>query len=770
MPSGIVDVHRLTKLIAVSTAFGVILALYHQTDYLAFVVAEISVSLLVTAICAWCFHRRPSRTSTLGFVLPAMMAVPYLVETISRSAFAFGLPLEATTLCAVRNLIFIVFVFPKSDRCERIAISASLLAMLSICMLANRFTTTIFVLVHCILCMGWLIGSHWRQLQVKAPSESQRFIPRSAQFGVITITTLIAAISIAFYSNAQSTSAIAGFMPSSGGNQESSPFAFGGVGDGDQLARGTENAKSIGPVESDIFLESKMPSIYDVFNDLYNEPQERPKETARAIPLAPQDVVSNHEKLARNEVASREFSAIRQKTKPKDNRPKDDISSKALFYVSGRVPLHLKHNVYNHWDGTALSYRGKSKTPNLLLVSVKQQAWVACATDLSPSVSPNAEANSIRIARMKTERIPCPSNLKAVRIDRIHTARFFRWTTDGVVKFASNNIPAMSIIHTLSEPPRVDQLQQVAAISSATHDESHLDSRVERLLREWVSGATNDWQRINAVAEGIRTTCTLAPGTMMEGTREDVVEEFLLEKKSGPDYLFAIATARLLREIGCQVRVVSGFYADPKNYDRLSRQTAVYASDAHFWVEVQIGETDWATIDPSPGYEVRFGLIPFRERLIRQVMNALRILQRHRYFVLTGLLLGLALAIWKHHVYAHLLHWWWQLPIPRTDRRVVRSSLALWEAHSRLQGLSRAPGTTMERWLTESTNGGIDRPMGQITLDFQRLVQWSLYSAAKQPPGSLNVRQVCRNFISIGKRDFAKLSKTKNPGANQYAG
>lgn len=764
MPNGIVDIHRLAKLIAVSSAFGVFVALYHQTVNGAFVVSELSVSVFVTCVAAiWIKRRTAVPPNALAFVLPGLMMIPFLFETISQSAFAFGLPLEATTLCAIRNLIFVVFVFPKSDRCERIAVAASLLAMLSICLMANRTASSVFVLVHCVLCMRWLIGSHWRQLQVKAPNDSQRYIPRSARIGVVVVTTLIATIASFFYSNAETTSAIAGFMPSSGGTEESDPFAFSGVGDGDQLVRGTEDAKTFGPVESDIFLESKMPSIYDVFNDLYNEPKELPKETARAIPLAPQDVVSNHEKLAKNEVAGREFSAIRQKTK-NNKRPKNNLTSDALFYISGQVPLHLKQNVYNHWDGTALSFRGKPKTPNLLLVSARQKAWVACDFSLSPRISPDAEENTIRIARIKTERVPSPSNLKAVRVDRIHTARFFRWSQDGVVKVASNNIPSMTILHTLSELPRREQIEQGFKISNVAGPDSQLDKRVAKLLREWTSTAMNDWERVVGIADGIRTSCTLDADAAMEATHDDAVAEFLLEKKRGPDYMFAIATARLLREIGCQVRVVSGFYADPENYDRLSRQTAVLAKDAHFWVEVQTSDVDWVTVDPSPGYQVRYARVPVQERLVRYAKNVMMVLRTHRFSILCCLLTALASVIWKNRVYAFVLGWWWRLPIPRTDRSLVRSSLALLEAQARVQGLTRSPGTTVESWLEQSLQSQTDRSVSSFVFDFQRLVQWSLYSPAKCPPESLDVRQVCRNLIDFTNCRSVESTETKKRG------
>jgi protein-glutamine gamma-glutamyltransferase len=61
-------------------------------------------------------------------------------------------------------------------------------------------------------------------------------------------------------------------MPSSGGNQQYDEAARSGVGDGDALAAGTENIRSFAPIENAPFLNSHEQTLYDVFDEMYDEP------------------------------------------------------------------------------------------------------------------------------------------------------------------------------------------------------------------------------------------------------------------------------------------------------------------------------------------------------------------------------------------------------------------------------------------------------------------------------------------------------------------
>src|SRR5438067_13749267 len=61
------------------------------------------------------------------------------------------------------------------------------------------------------------------------------------------------------------------WLPTSGGTGGYDPFTRGGVNDGDDEVKG-DNARSTGMTQSDTFLDSPLPSLYDMFNDRYGEP------------------------------------------------------------------------------------------------------------------------------------------------------------------------------------------------------------------------------------------------------------------------------------------------------------------------------------------------------------------------------------------------------------------------------------------------------------------------------------------------------------------
>ena len=54
--------------------------------------------------------------------------------------------------------------------------------------------------------------------------------------------------------------------------------------------------------------------------------------------------------MAKSSRASREFSTVRKTGKPTAQRIRD-LESRALFYVKGRVPLHLKLESFDLYDG-----------------------------------------------------------------------------------------------------------------------------------------------------------------------------------------------------------------------------------------------------------------------------------------------------------------------------------------------------------------------------------------------------------------------------------
>jgi len=68
---------------------------------------------------------------------------------------------------------------------------------------------------------------------------------------------------------------------------------------------------SSGFADSDAYLDTDRPSLYDAFNDMYGEPS-KPKKSERMVALSNPNVVEQRERPAENLRANRQFSAVRR--------------------------------------------------------------------------------------------------------------------------------------------------------------------------------------------------------------------------------------------------------------------------------------------------------------------------------------------------------------------------------------------------------------------------------------------------------------------------
>ena len=80
--------------------------------------------------------------------------------------------------------------------------------------------------------------------------------------------------------------------------------------------------------------------------------------------------------------------------------------------------------------------------------------------------------------------------------------------------------------------------------------------------------------------------------------RQDPTEWFLFTHRAGHCEYFASAMAVLCRSVGINARVITGFVAT--EYNEATGHYLVRQSNAHAWVEVEIGPGVWRTFDPTP--------------------------------------------------------------------------------------------------------------------------------------------------------------------------
>ena len=80
--------------------------------------------------------------------------------------------------------------------------------------------------------------------------------------------------------------------------------------------------------------------------------------------------------------------------------------------------------------------------------------------------------------------------------------------------------------------------------------------------------------------------------------RRDPTEWFLFDRRAGHCEYYASAMATLCRSVGINARVITGYVAT--EYNEATSHYVVRQSNAHAWVEAEVGPGVWYTFDPTP--------------------------------------------------------------------------------------------------------------------------------------------------------------------------
>jgi len=124
-----------------------------------------------------------------------------------------------------------------------------------------------------------------------------------------------------------------------------------------------------------------------------------------------------------------------------------------------------------------------------------------------------------------------------------------------------------------------------------------LDPRIPQLAAQITAASDNKYEKTAAVETYLRTSFgyTLQLPT---SPQSDPLANFLFERKQGHCEYFASAMAVMLRTLRIPARVATGFRGG--EFNDVSSQYVVRASDAHAWVEVYFPEYGWVEFDPTP--------------------------------------------------------------------------------------------------------------------------------------------------------------------------
>jgi protein-glutamine gamma-glutamyltransferase len=124
-----------------------------------------------------------------------------------------------------------------------------------------------------------------------------------------------------------------------------------------------------------------------------------------------------------------------------------------------------------------------------------------------------------------------------------------------------------------------------------------LDPRIGPLAHEITRSSSNNYDRAMLLEAYLRIhyRYTLQ---LSRHVPEDPLAEFLFDRKQGHCEYFASSMAVMLRVLGIPARVANGFQTG--EFNDVSAEYIVRASDAHSWVEAYFPGQGWISFDPTP--------------------------------------------------------------------------------------------------------------------------------------------------------------------------
>ncbi len=631
-----------------------------------------------------------------------------------------GEAIELVWLTILQNVALCVAAFAKTSKQHWITILLSSFLILFGLASSDRNEVVFLIAVYGIMIAWWLMTRHWQTLERGfVASDSVPFV-RLRIIAISSIVLVVAMIGGIVLRNGAIATSLDGFMPTSGGNQGADDAARQGVGNGEMLVAAKDQAFTFGPVDSELFLESQLPTLYDLASDVFGEAVKKNQLQQQTVAINA-NIQEASKEASESKKSGKEFSTVRSKTTKSKPDSMDGTKSRALLFLIGRTPLHLKMEAFDRFDGREwlqsdlVQRKEQGIRPKLETRNAKP--WMRYAYYPRGLVRSTDEPIAIKLIGYRSARIVSPSLLTACHIDQVDQPEFFGWTADGQPEMRNREfIPQLTVLREEYSIPNLHLLRHEASgyakVSAGEGDRSLLESYLqvpagrdslrEEALRRAGAAEIGTWRGVEAIVESIRQEGAYSPDERVPAECSNVVEHFLQQRK-GPDYLFATTAAMLLRSVDVPCRLVSGFYARPDNFNLRAGQTEVFPEDLHTWIEVYVNGM-WIPVETTPGFES-----PQEFRTwIQWAMETLwwwrdRMLEHPFRFVLWAALIGWVIIV-RHRIIDGMITAVWFMLSWRSLEGRIRSTLGLirWRAWLYRPSLTRSPqssGITFARWL-----------------------------------------------------------------------
>ncbi len=506
----------------------------------------------------------------------------------------------------------IALIAKKTLRSLSLSVVASGFLVLFTAYISDDLGGAFFAFVWIAVCLWWLLNNHWSTVQCLTATEVKTSTSPRWSYLLLAITLSITATYAVWGRVPVLRKLQAEIMPTSGGTSGKDSAARSGVGDGDALVAARKHASSFGPVETDFFLDSEKPSLFDVFSEEFGGPKKKER-TERAQALNPNDIESNEGKFAETNRSSggNEFSIERDP--PKKRKPPKDLYSDSLMFWEGKTGIRLAAEKFHQFDGTVwLKNLSEDEDQparlSLEAINIEERTWFRPASKtIQNSISPFVDSipEALRFTRFRSFEIPIRAGTQLWSIDQIDLPDFFAYTKDDCLFMPDRvHVPDYTVVRFVTS--RMDQQRVASLLRNCAPGRFHqpttegCQSELAALAHQYAGTADRGLDQVNNVVDGLRHEFEWArePPDSEVGS----LQAFLVEKK-GPSYLFATAAALMLDHLGYETRLVAGFYVSPEHYDVSEKATAILPQDAHTWVEINTGHGYWMPLEPTPGFQ-----------------------------------------------------------------------------------------------------------------------------------------------------------------------
>ncbi|MCD0460770.1 transglutaminase-like domain-containing protein [Roseiconus lacunae] len=729
-------------------ALSAVFLLRKPAEHAAVLTAEF-VTLAILCGLAMGFHGRRRVASIAG-----VLCCPIVFAMIAR---AIGQPsaFELSTLTSFGVTALALAILAKDRRVLALSLVISGFLVLFTAAISDSSLAIVAPVLWMVGCVWHLVASRWEKLDLAMPeSVSSTWTNRPAVIvfsGLLLIGTVWGVKDHAWKTHPLKS----GFMPVSGGSKWSDPAARSGVGTGDAAIAAKDHAESFGAVDSDVFIESKQSSLFDMFNDMVGEPRKTKYEQRQA--LANQNLIPSHQKTAKTERGGGSFSTDR--IAPKKHQKFDDAKSDDVLQWDGPTGIRLALHRYDTFDGIDWTQTADYHQDELKSVEIGGNHWFFDPKFRSPRRNLNraSEEDSIsvgllKILRLDSVRLPLPMLTQAIHLKDIDRVDFFRIDQDGCMFMPGREqVPPMTVVHVASENLREDDLRNRLFDSYspqlAMRDN---DNECGRLTRGIVDETAEPLDQIHSIVHHLRTKFQFdRQVTPQEVTDESEVpvQQFLRSRRGG-DHLFATAAAMMIRELGLPTRLVTGFYVRPNSFDFAAGHASVLPSDVHAWVEVQLNDGRWFEVEPTPGFVEPL----YRPSLWLQTKKLAA--ASWPYALITGLVAGagyLSRRMWLDWLFVLV----WKSAGWMSPKRRCGLAIRVVEARAGLLGLRRPRGNTQRQWIQQLTQ--TDPACHKTAIEFCDMAD-AIYFGHRQA-GSAGV--ATRLVRRLDRRTLLKL--THNP-------